>query len=133
MVLTAVASSFYLLCHIALQHREALLAEIQSDEYILKISTLHTELREAGRFSVFLTAVRRVLEDIKQTRHEKRQWDSNAFTSDLQGGACPQPARTSAMRSKLKWNCCVAQLDAAPQKTKRRMTGVTCPLSLVRF
>ena len=69
------------------QLREALLAEIQSDEQILMFG--HTlpdqELRAAGRFSVFLTAVRRVLDDIKQTRHVDRQWEHTAFVSDLVG------------------------------------------------
>eukprot|EP01043_Picozoa_sp_COSAG02_P029315 COSAG02_NODE_1818_length_10774_cov_4.788009_8_plen_267_part_01 len=52
---------------ITLQHREALLNEIESYEQILMSRTIpHTlpdqELRAAGRFSVFLTAVRRVLD-----------------------------------------------------------------------
>jgi hypothetical protein len=48
------------------------------------------ELRAAGRFSVLLTAVRRVLDDIKQTRHSERQWDRNGFGNDLVSGACIQ-------------------------------------------
>ena len=48
------------------------------------------ELRAAGRFSVFLTAVRRVLDDIKQMRHSKRRWDRNGFGNDLASGACIQ-------------------------------------------
>ena len=80
---------------ITLQHREALLNEIESYEQILMSRTIpHTlpdqELRAAGRFSLFLTAVRRVLDDIKHTRQNERQWDQNAFGNDLGSGTCIQ-------------------------------------------
>ena len=68
-----------------LQDREALLAEIVSDEQILHAggNERDKELAEAGKFSVFLSAVQRVLQDIRQpNRNERRQWDGSVNHSE---------------------------------------------------
>jgi len=53
-----------------LQEREALLAEVQSEE-----QTLRPVRGADGDFSVLLSAVRRVLDDIKRPTHTQRQWE----------------------------------------------------------
>ena len=71
------------------EDRQALLAEIKQDEFKLhnQNTPIAQELRAAGKFSVLLSAVHQVLEDIQTPKPQRpRQWDVS-LASRATGGA----------------------------------------------